>query len=452
MTARRLLTSMALLAALMSACGGNPAPVVATPPHYPEFIMPTLTPADPRFANVEKSHAAAWQFLQAGDLLRAEKDFQAILKKTAGFYPSDAALGYVALARKDYAPALQHFDHVLQTSPEYIPALVGRGDALLAMSRETEALPSFEAAVRRDPSLTEIARRVEVLKARAAQEKVAAAARAAAEGRLDEASRDYEDAIVASPESAFLFRDLADVEAKQNKTDAALEHYRKALQLDSSDVESRMHIGEILQARDDVSGAIAMYTEAASLDSSPEIRKRIMALEARAAYLKLPAEYRALPEQHSITRGDLAALVGIRLEPLVARAPVQPVVVTDTRNHWAAQWILPVVQAGLMDVYDNHTFQPGSEMHRSDLAQAVSRLLKLIAFNNPALLKEWQGRQAKMSDVGVSNLNFADVSLSVSAGVLPLTDEGQFQMSRPVSGEEAIDAISRLERLNASTR
>jgi tetratricopeptide (TPR) repeat protein len=320
------------------------------------------------------------------------------------------------------------------------------------MSRETEALTSFESAVRADPSLAEIARRVEVLKARAAQEKVTAAARAAAEGRLDEASRDYEDAIAASPESAFLFRDLAGVEAKQNKPDAALEHYRKAVQLDSSDVESRMRIAEILQARDDVDGAMAIYAEAASFDPNPEIRRRIAGLEARAAYLKLPAEYRALPEQPSITRGDLAALIGIRLQPLVARAPVQPVVVTDTRSHWAAQWILSVVQAGVIDVYDNHTFEPRAEIHRSDLAQAMSRLLKLIALSNPALLKEWQSRQARMSDVGVSNLNFADVSLSVSAGILPLTDDGQFQMSRAVSGEEAADAISRLERLNASTR
>ena len=57
-----------------------------------------------------------------------------------------------------------------------------------------------------------------------------------------------------------------------------------------------------------------------------------------------------------------------------------------------------------------------------------------------------------MSDVGVSNLHYADASLSVAAGVLPLAEGGVFQLSRPVSGAEAIDAITRLERLDTTSR
>ena len=86
-----------------------------------------------------------------------------------------------------------------------------------------------------------------------------------------------------------------------------------------------------------------------------------------------------------------------------------------------------------------------------DMAQAVSRTLKIIAARQPQLLKDWQSRQQKMSDIGVSNLNYADASLSVAAGILPLLENGSFQLSRPVSGAEAIDAVTRLEQLfNAS--
>jgi len=334
----------------------------------------------------------------------------------------------------------------------YVPALVGRGQTLLAQSNEAEALATFETALGYDSSLSDIARRVEVLKARAAQENVAAARQAAQSGRLEEAVAAYQQAITDSPESAFLFRDLADIEVKQTKTDEALEHYRKAIQLDPSDVASRVHIGEILETRGDTEGALAIYNEAAAIDSSADVRKRIAALEAKAAYMRLPAEDRALADQESITRADLAALIGIRLESLVSAAPPQAELVTDAQDHWAARWIMDVVRSGVMDVYENHTFQPGSEVRRSDLAQAVSRLLKLIASRKPELLKEWQGRQAKMSDVGVSNLNYADVSLSVSAGILPLLNGGAFELSRQVSGEEAIDAISRLERLYAAAK
>jgi hypothetical protein len=86
------------------------------------------------------------------------------------------------------------------------------------------------------------------------------------------------------------------------------------------------------------------------------------------------------------------------------------------------------------------------------LAQAVSRMLKIIAARHPQLLKDWQSRQQKMSDVGVSNLNYADASLSVAAGVLPLVENGSFQLSRPVTGAEAIDAVTRLDRLFNSAK
>jgi predicted Zn-dependent protease len=374
-----------------------------------------------------------------------------VLRKSPAYYPSDAALGYVELARKNYQPALDHFDRVLKARDSYLPALVGRGQTLLALSRDAEALAVFETALRLDPTLTDLGRRVEVLRARAAEENVAAARSAAQSGRLDEAARDYEQAIAASPDSAFLFRDLADIEARQGKTDESLQHYRKAIQLDATDVGSRIRVAEMLEATGDIEGAMALYTEAYGLEANPETRRRMTVLEARAAYLRLPAEYRALGDQAAISRGDLAALIGIRLEPLLASAPAQAVLVTDTRNHWAARWIMSVSRAGVMESYDNHTFQPRAGVLRSELAHAVSRVLKIIAMRQPALLKDWQSRQTKMADVGVSNLNYADASLAVSAGILPLADSGSFQLSRAVSGAEAIDAVTKLERLyNAS--
>jgi tetratricopeptide (TPR) repeat protein len=441
----------ACLLSLATACGGKLPPPAAAAPRYTDFMFPALSPPDPRQAALATALQGGWQFLQAGDLNRAEKEFQAVLKKSPAFYPGDVALGYVDLARKNYPPALEHFDRVVAARATYVPALVGRGETLLALSRDADALAAFEAALRLDSTLSDIGRRVEVLRARAAQENVAAARGAAQAGRLDDAARAYEQAITASPDSAFLFRDLADIEAKLGKTDDALPHYRKAIQLDPTDVASRIRVAEMLEARGDVEGAMALYAEADGLEPSADLKRRLTALEARAAYLRLPEEYRALGDQPAISRGDLAALIGIRLESLVAGAPAQAVLVTDTRNHWAARWIMTVSGAGVMDPYDNHTFQPRTVIRRGDLAHAVSRMLKIIAARQPALLKDWQSRQARMSDVGVSNLNYADASLAVSAGILPLVDGGAFQLTRAVSGAEAIDAVTKLERLyNAS--
>jgi hypothetical protein len=40
----------------------------------------------------------------------------------------------------------------------------------------------------------------------------------------------------------------------------------------------------------------------------------------------------------------------------------------------------------------------------------------------------------------------------VAAGILPLADGNSFQLSRPVSGADAIEAISRIERLYATSK
>ena len=428
------------------------APPVVTTPKYPDYLLPTLPQPDPKQADLLKDHEAAWRSFQAGDLSRADSAFQAILKRSPQFYPSETALGYLELARGNPAAGVDRFDRVLQTNSGYVPALVGRGEALLALARETDALAAFEAAVKVDPQQQAIARRVEVLRARALQANVAAARKAAQANRLDEAAQLYQQALAASPDSAFLVRDLADVEAKQGKTEEALASYRRVLEMDPSDVPSRIRIGEILEARGDVEGALAIYTEANGLEPSSELRRRMAALDARIAYLKLPAEYRAIPDRPSISRGDLASLIGIRLAALLERVSPLPVVITDTRSHWAEEWIMAVARAGVIEAYENHTFQPGTPLSRSDLAHAVARLLKIAAADRPQLLKDWQSRQQKMADVGVSNLHYADVSLSVAAGILPLAEGGLFQLTRPVSGAEAVDAISRVERLSSSAQ
>jgi tetratricopeptide (TPR) repeat protein len=436
----------------MSACGRTVAPPVVTTPQYPDYIFPALAQPDPKLADLVRDHDAAWRWFQAGDLARAEAGFLAVLKRSPQFYPSDTALGYLELARKNFEQAAARFDGVLQSNPGYVPALVGRGEAMLALSREPEALASFESAVKQDPQLQTIARRVEVLRARAQQENVAAARRAAQANQLDEAARLYGQAIAASPDSAFLVRDLAEIEAKQGKTDEALARFRRVVEMDPADAASRIRIGEILDARGDLEGAQKMYTEANSLEPSPELRRRIAAIDARLAYLKLPAEYRAIPDNPSITRGDLASLIGIRLAPLLERVPTQPVVVTDARNHWAAEWVMAAAGSGIMEPYENHTFQPRNVVQRSDLAQAIARMLKIIAAERPQLLKDWQSRVQKIADVSVSNLQYADVSLSVAAGIIPLVDGNSFQLSRPVSGAEAIEAISRIEQLYTTTK
>ncbi len=159
------------------------------------------------------------------------------------------------LADQNPKAAAAHFDRVLDRAPAESSALVGRGEAQLALNQDVAALAAFEAAVAADPSLTQIAQRVEILKFRGAEQRLGEARSAARAGRLDEAIRAYEGAIASSPASSFLYRELAGVERQRGDTAAALAHYKTAISLDPSDAASLAGMGDLLEAAGDLEAA-----------------------------------------------------------------------------------------------------------------------------------------------------------------------------------------------------
>ncbi|HEX8030208.1 MAG TPA: S-layer homology domain-containing protein [Vicinamibacterales bacterium] len=428
----------------VSACAPKAPPAVAGAPKHPDFIFPASPEGTtiPLASQVERG----WQYLQADDFRNAEREFTSILKQQSAFHPAETAMAYLALARSNEKDAMARFDRVLQADATYVPALVGRGQVLLELDRNADALASFEAALAKDPSLTNVRSRVDVLRFRATQELLARAKTATDARRWDEATAVYRQAITASPDSSFLYRDLAAVEQKAGQTASALEHYRKAVDLDSSDARSLAAIGAILDGQGDVIGALSAYERAHAIDPSEAPDTVLARLRTAAAAAKLPAEYRAIPSGASVTRADIAALVGVRLEPLLARAKPRQAIITDVRGHWAQSWITPVVRSGVMDTLANYEFEPKRLVRRGELAATVSRLLTLVAAVKPEQAKRWQGARVAINDVASTHLSYPAVSVAVASGVMSLSG-GNFELLKGVTGAEAMDIIGRIEAL-----
>lgn len=442
----RKLSALLVLTLLIAGCAARtvmpPAPVT---PRYPEFRYPDVPQGvdSVQLSRIERG----WRFLQADNHRNAEREFQAALKLQPSFHPAATGLAYIELARREAKEAVPLFDRALESDAAYVPALVGRGQALLELGRDGEALASFEAAVAADPSLTDLQSRIEVLRFRAVQDNLARAKAASTAGRWSEARAAYGQAIAASPESAFLYRELGFVERKAGEQAAALEHFRKAIALEPTDATSHAQIGGILEEQGDSSGAIAAYEKARAIDSEEVPVERIANLREAERLSRMPPEYRAIPSSDVATRAEVAALVGVRLEGLVSKVPPRQVVVTDIRTHWAQEWITSVVRAGVMDPQPNYTFQPNGRVRRGELAQTVSRVLNLIAAAKPGVAKDWQGARQKIADVPAGHLSYPAVSVAVASGVMPLADTGAFQLLRPVTGAEVVEVVTRLEAL-----
>lgn len=450
--ARALSLGLALIA-LAAACAPKTAAVPsAVPPKFPEFLFPE-PPAGVGTPVALERHDLGWRWLQAGDPRAADRHFAAALKETPAFYPAEAGLGYSALARKDPKAAAAHFARAVVANPRYAPALAGQGEALLALGERELALQSFEAALAADARLETLRSRVEVLRFRGLQDDLAEARKLADTGRLAEARAAYEAAIAASPQSPFLYRELAAVERREGRLDEALAHAQKATELDPNDSRGNIILGEIYEARQEYDKAIAAYSAALAIEPNDELAAKIDTLRERAAFEAMPAEYKEIEAAPAVTRGELAALLGVRLDGLLKRARTRnAVLMTDTRGHWAAPWILNTVRAGLLEVYPNHTFQPHATVRRGDLAQAASRALALVAAERPRLAAAWRNSKRRFPDLNPGHPSYPAAALAVEAGVMTTAEDGSFALTRPVTGAEAVAAVRAIEELSERPR
>lgn len=446
--------TLALLWSVAAACAPKTVivPPPAGPPHFPEFVFPAV-PASLAAPKVAATHELGWQWLQAGDLKAADRNFSAALRLAPGFYPAETGLGYLALARKDTREAASHFERALAANSAYAPALAGRGEALLALGQRDQALASFEAAIAADPQLSALRSRIEVLRFRGLQDDVDAARKAAEAGRLAEARTIYERTIAASPDSPFLYRELANVEKREGNLASALQHVQKAAELNPGESRNLVTLGEIYEAQGDYGKAVDAYVAASALEPGDALDAKIEELRERAAFAAMPEEYKTIETAPAITRAQLAALFGVRLDALLKSAPrTNAAVITDMRGNWAAPWILSVTRAGIMEVYPNHTFQPNAAVRRGDLAQAASRTLSLIAAGNPRVAATLRNARGRFPDVPEAHLSYSAVAAAVGAGVMTVTPDGTFQLARPVTGAEAVAAIGKLEELAGRRR
>lgn len=446
----RAVVAFAVLLSAGHACAPktvSPPLPAASAPRFPDFIEPTV-PSDVPPGEAVEQQRRAWLFLQAGDLRNADREVAAAVKASPDFFPAETTGGYIELARKDPRAAVARFDRALGRRGGYVPALVGKGQALAALNRDGEAIAVLQSAIAADHSLGDVQRQLDVLRFRVVQQDVSTAREAARSGRTDEALRAYRAAIEHSPETAFLYREVAAIERERGDLDQALAHLRKALSLDAADAATLVQLGDLLAARNDFDAALKAYDDALAIEPDAAVSAARNALRARAETAGLPAEYQGIASASSITRGDLAALIGVRLARLLEAARPRDVgVMTDIRRHWAERWILAVTRAGILDPFDNHTFQPGTVVRRVELAQAVTRLLNQIAVLAPGQARRWANARGRFPDITTGHLAYPAASVATAAGVMAVDADGSFQPSRPVTGADAAAALDTLRSM-----
>ena len=239
------------------------------------------------------------------------------------FYPAEAGLGYVALASKKQqggAAALRSRGGG-QSAIRAGARRPRRGAARAGRARRRRCRASRPRS-QADPSLTALRSRIDVLRFRGQQQDDRRPrARRREAGQLDEARGAYTRAIAASPDSPFLYRELADVERRAGRPGCGARaraagsgararraaHPRAA----RGDLEAQGDCGESRRG---------VQRRRWRSSQTRRLKRRIDELRDAAAFAAMPPEYRAIESSPAVTRAQLAALFGVQLEPLLSSA------------------------------------------------------------------------------------------------------------------------------------
>ena len=428
----RVLAALAL-AATVAACAPPRAP---RPPETAEFMFPTakageLTPEEAR--QIDK----AWRDLLGGEVPDAEKAFQKLAGRRPDLVPAQTGLAYARLKIGRLPEAATGFGRVLAARPEYTPALVGAGVTAQRQQDLAAAFGYFRRALATQPTDAGLKKRVAELKIAITEKRVAEAHTALEASDPAKAEERYRLALDAAPEVAGVRLELADLLESTGDPSAAAD-VLEADPTDDRQVLSRL--ATLLMGMKQYERALDAWRRVLARDPRDaeglkKSRETIAAIE----FARMPEEYQRIPQAARLSRADLAALLSVKVPQLGRLQNREPKVAIDISGSWAREHIVSVLALDIMDVYPNHSFQPGAVVRRGDLARAAARVLDLFRAKG--------GEGPAPADMARTNLYFDAAVRVVGAGLMGLTPEGAFEPWRPVSGQEAVEVISGVARL-----
>jgi tetratricopeptide (TPR) repeat protein len=198
----------AVAAFATGACAPKTRPDVAPPTAWRVPDVPAALASHPERARYDE----AWARVRRGDAGGGERILEDLDRRAPQFYPAAASLGEMRLHRQQYAAAAAMFDRALAVNPSYLAALSGAADARLGAGDDAGALRALTALAAADPSRTDAASRLEVVRLRVANAELALAERARADGKLAEAGLHIQRAMDATPENGAVLRASAALE------------------------------------------------------------------------------------------------------------------------------------------------------------------------------------------------------------------------------------------------
>jgi len=117
----------------------------------------------------------------------------------------------------------------------------------------------------------------------------------------------------------------------------------------------------------------------------------------------------------------------------------------DAASHWAKNWILNILDTGVMENFPDGGFHPDDNVTRANYAGFLQNIL-IVVTGDDALATKYIGSESRFPDVNATHFAYNAICLSVDRGIMKAdTMTGAFLMRETISGADALLIIRELQ-------
>jgi len=414
------------------------------PPPPPSLYIDSLPASLVTSLSLEERIAAeeAWSNLKQGKANKAEK----IISRLGAKSPIYAVgLGYTHFLLNNLQAAEESFKEGLKDYPDLALIHLGLAQVYKKASEEDLAFAEFSEVLKIIPDHPFATQEYETLRTKKTEEFLNEARVSLEEGKTEKAKEAYLKALHYSPKWIEAHLTLAEIYRKENRPQNALVHLQAAYSLEPKNKKILKDYADTLSLTEKYSKSLEVYERLKELDpKNKEVEDQIESLKNRLGIYELPSQYETIPSIQAVTKEDMAALLALKFRGILDETPAKPPIIVDIATSWASKFILKITSLGILDVYENHTFQPKKVVTRAEMAEILLRFINLLKKKGYRLIPQFPAERVQVADVSPDNYYYQPIAQIISYQIMDLDRNRNFRPELSLSGKEATDILDLL--------
>ncbi|MBI5206623.1 MAG: tetratricopeptide repeat protein [Candidatus Firestonebacteria bacterium] len=398
------------------------------------------------YENSAENHYNKGRYLfEKGEIEESIEAFKKSIEINDNFFPSYIELGKIYSYNNKFDQALEIYRSVIRYDDNYVPAYLGISRIFFQKKDYPKAMEVLE-KLNPDERDESVSMQLDIIKRKMNNvlQGVLIGDILYKNGYFDDAYEKYFTAEQDFPGYIPVYIKIADVYLEKNNIEKAEEYYKKAQAINKAYIPALLGQAKIYEMRKNNEMAYKYYRQIQKID--PENKKAFNFIKLQERDTDISVRMEEISKSLNLTREELAVLLVEKFE-LERRITdrIKGVIIIDIDDHWAYDYIKKIVETGIMDLFPNRMFLPTKSVTKGEFALCLKNIRAKLSYEK--IIDKDFSKLISVSpykDVPPLHERFNAVISSSLDGVLTGFNDNTFKADDLISGEEAIEAINRL--------